>query len=298
MDVDVDPTRPEHRRVQTLLPVRCEHHDPLLRAARAPQTVVDVVAEEVGHGGHEAGLPGAGGSVQQVASLPNAAQSVVVLFGFEEGFEVGFDLGFEIGFHGDGLEGGRVSQRDRSPPSISMIMMMMIMTVIIEVHVQLQIPSSLLDLISYGTNMLKIRFQDSPLIGLAYHEDQVSTIDSLALVLVHPDEFGPEKMVLDSLVGVEPEDDLVGPFPGDEVGEIRVLNRSQRIEIFGDLSIELILLHGVLVDFRDLERLVDMEAIFDHSPPFLNDMNQPSSVQERTNHHHYRNDKTQKKNQV
>ncbi|KAJ1378379.1 hypothetical protein SESBI_47911 [Sesbania bispinosa] len=51
-------------------------------------------------------------------------------------------------------------------------------------------------------------------------------------------------MVLDGLVWVEGENDVVLVVPGDEVGEVRVFNGRKRMQIEGDLAVELIPLHA------------------------------------------------------
>jgi membrane protein insertase Oxa1/YidC/SpoIIIJ len=56
--------------------------------------IEDIVGSKISHHRHKAQLPRPGGAVQEKAPLPNAAKSVIILFGFEEGFKVGLHLVF------------------------------------------------------------------------------------------------------------------------------------------------------------------------------------------------------------
>lgn len=169
---------------------------------------VDVVGEEIDDGGDEARFSGAGGTVEEEAPFPDAAEAVVVLLRSEERFEIGFNFAFEIRLHGDGVERGRMRERNGSPASV----------VVGDVHEEKQVAlPSLVDFVGDGVNVLKVRTEDSPLVHL-------SDLEKKGSGLVEPEECGSEKMVLDSLVWAEAEDDVVLLLASDEVGEDRVFD--------------------------------------------------------------------------
>ncbi|KQK15982.2 hypothetical protein BRADI_1g26155v3 [Brachypodium distachyon] len=91
-------------------PVRHADEQPQQRGvARAGEVeVVEVVPEVVGHGGHEAGLAGAGRAVEQVPALPRLADPPVVVPPVGEEVEVGDDGPLERRVHSERVERGRV----------------------------------------------------------------------------------------------------------------------------------------------------------------------------------------------
>lgn len=175
--------------------------------------VEHVVGEEIGHGGDEARFSGAGRTVEEVAPFPDAAEAVVVLFRSKEGFEIGFDLVFEIRFHDDGVERGRMRERNGSP------LTKLIGAVGEEAQVALPL---LVDFVGYGVNVLKIRTEDSALVHLPDLENVGSV--SVWVGMAEPVDCGSEKTVLDGLVGGEAEDDVVLVLPSEEVGKVGVLD--------------------------------------------------------------------------
>ena len=77
--------------------------------------VVDVVAQAVRHGGDEGAFAGAGRAVEEVASLPCAADALEVGFALHVGLEVGHEAVLGVGIHGECVEGGGVVKRVRPP---------------------------------------------------------------------------------------------------------------------------------------------------------------------------------------
>ncbi|WVZ78725.1 hypothetical protein U9M48_026388, partial [Paspalum notatum var. saurae] len=83
--------------------------------------VVDVELEEVGDGGHEAGLARAGRAVEQVPALPRAADARVVLPARREAQQVGADLLAQRGVQGQRVEGGRVREGVGRPEAVVVV---------------------------------------------------------------------------------------------------------------------------------------------------------------------------------
>jgi hypothetical protein len=77
--------------------------------------VVDVVAQEPGHGRRERGLACAQRAVEEVAAASDAAEAMVVGAALEEALEVGADAGLEVRVHGHGIQRGRVGEGRRRP---------------------------------------------------------------------------------------------------------------------------------------------------------------------------------------
>ena len=76
------------------------------------------------------------------------------------------------------------------------------------------------------------------------------------------------------MVRAKTEDDFIWFFAGEEVGVIGIFNGSERIQINQNFVIKLVCLH-VFIEFWDFEELVDMETIFNKTPLFLDNINQP-----------------------
>lgn len=123
--------------------------------------------------------------------------------------------------------------------------------------------------------MLKIRSEDSPFIVFSnlQHETPRFVVFS-----VDPTNPSAEKLVSDHLVSIETEDDLVWFFSGEEISEIGVFDRAQRIQIRVNSTVQLILLQ-VIVELRDFVELVNVKPIDDLLLPFLHHVNQTSFEQ-------------------
>lgn len=87
---------------------------------------------------------------------------MIILLGFQEVLEVGPDLVLQLGVHHDGVEGGRVSEGNRSPPFIFGG----------EVHVEFDLLVSLLDLVGDGEDVLKVLTEHSAFVGLVDFQDE------------------------------------------------------------------------------------------------------------------------------
>ena len=94
-----------------------------------------------------------------------------------------------------------------------------------------------------------------------------------------PGELGAEEGVVNGLVGVEVEVDVGGLGAGEEVSEIGVLDGREGIEVGEDFPVKLIFLEMVVVE-RDLEGLVDVEAVFEGVPPFVQDLERRGLAEE------------------
>ena len=219
--------------------------------------IVDVVAEEVRHGGDEARFSGAGGTVQEEAPPPRAAEPPVVLLPAEERFEVRFHLALQIRSHRDRLERRRMRERNRSPPFAGA-----------GVHEEPQFPFSVaLHFAGDGVDVAEIRSKDSPLIGFSDLQEKRTGPVRLG-VSVEPVERGAEEMVLDYLVRVEAQNDVVLVGSADEVREVWIFDGREGMQIEKDLSVQWIRLHA-LVQFGDFEELVNVEHVLQRSVQFL-----------------------------
>lgn len=88
---------------------------------------------------------------------------MVILLRPEKRFEIGFDPVLEIGLHGNGVEGGRVGEGNRSPPSK--------LVVGVDEEAQIAVPL-LFDFVGDGVNVVKIRAKDSALVHLSDLENE------------------------------------------------------------------------------------------------------------------------------
>lgn len=174
---------------------------------------------------------------------------MVVLFRLEERFEIGFDSAFEIRLHGDGVKGGGVGEGNGSPGG----------SVGVGVDEETQVAVPLLDFSGDGADVVEVGAEDSASVGFSDLEDE-------GCGFVGPGNGGSEEVVVDGLVGAEGEDDVVVGGASEEVGEIRVLDGREGMQVEGEVSVEMIVLHG-LVELWDSEELVDVEPILDGSPP-------------------------------
>ena len=77
--------------------------------------IVDVVAEEIGHGGDHAGFSGAGRAVEEVPSLPGAAGFLVERLPVGEVSQIFHDLRFHGGIHRQSIERAGMLERHRLP---------------------------------------------------------------------------------------------------------------------------------------------------------------------------------------
>lgn len=79
-----------------------------------------------------------------------------------------------------------------------------------------------------------------------------------------PCESGAEECVVDGLIDVEIEGDVVRLGAGEEVGELGVFKRSERVEISEDFTIKEVFLE-VLIELWNFEGLIDVKSIFQRS---------------------------------
>lgn len=127
------------------------------------------------------------------------------------------------------------------------------------VHEQAQFTLSLLfDLVGDGVNVLEIRTEDSSLVEFSDLENE--RFGAIGVDFVEPEYGDTEKMIFDDLVGAQGENDVVLVLPCNEVGEVRVFDRRERVQVERDLCVKVIVLQG-FVEFWDSEELVDVERV-------------------------------------
>ncbi|KAH7863574.1 hypothetical protein Vadar_019339 [Vaccinium darrowii] len=114
-----------------------------------------------------------------------------------------------------------MGERNRSPPSVGFL----------RVHVQLHVSLRLLfDLVRNRVDVLEIRFQNPTFVLLFHPQNKILPDETLSVVNgVRPRYPCSEKLIVNCLIIVEAENDVVGFFAGEEVCEVGVLHRSQRI---------------------------------------------------------------------
>ncbi|KAJ0988662.1 hypothetical protein J5N97_007018 [Dioscorea zingiberensis] len=135
--------------------------DPHLGNIREPREikVVYIVAQKLRHGGDEAGLASAERGVEEIAPALDSPKTVVVLVALNEGLEVGPHPVLHLGVHDHRVERPRVGERHEPPPSTTM-------------SEQLSFPSSELDLIRQGFNLLQIQLEHSaPVLAAKLHNE-------------------------------------------------------------------------------------------------------------------------------
>lgn len=104
--------------------------------------------------------------------------------------------------------------------------------------------------------MLKIRAENSALIRLSNLQHKISATN----FLIRPKHFGPQKIVLHRLIGIQAEKYVIRLLSGDEIGEIGILESIQRTKISRDFPVKMIVLRS-FIEFWYSERLINMETI-------------------------------------
>lgn len=131
----------------------------------------------------------------------------------------------------------------------------------VDVHVKFQ-TFILVELVGYGMDVLEIWLKNSAFVRFTNLQHPISTCGFLVSVSIDPNKFGSEKMVFNCLmVGIKLKNNFIGLYAGDKVGEVRIFNRRQGVEVISYFVIQLIILQA-FVKFRDFEYLINMKAIF------------------------------------